>query len=61
MPSLATKRWIILGAFLVLLGVLFIAVRNYWVSALGFLLGIVGIALMVVAIPKSGGSGQGQT
>jgi len=60
MPSLATKRWIILGAFLVLLGVLFIVVKNYWVSAFGFLLGIVGIVLLVVAIPKAGGSGQGQ-
>ena len=60
MPSLANKRWIILGAFLVLLGVLFIAVKNYWVSAFGFLLGIVGIVLLVVVIPKAGGSGPAQ-
>jgi len=61
MPSGSNKRWIILGAFLVLLGILFIAIKNYWISTFGFLVAIIGIGLLVVAIPKSGQTGQSQT
>jgi hypothetical protein len=58
MPSPTNKRFIILGAFLVLLGVLFIAVKNYWLSMFGFLIGIIGIVVLIAAIPRAGGSGQ---
>ena len=61
MPPGTHTRWIILGAFLVVLGVLFLAVKNYWISTFGFLVAIIGIGLLVVAIPKSGQTGQSRT
>jgi hypothetical protein len=60
MPSGSNKGLIIAGAALVVLGILFIMIRNYWISMAGFILGIVGILVIVAAMPKAGKSGQGQ-